>query len=302
MTITIDPFAGFCFGVVSAINTAEKELSSAEKLLCLGEIVHNRKELERLAKKGLEIVDYDDFKNLKDKKILIRAHGEPPSTYQIAKQNNLQIIDATCPIVLKLQEKIRNGYEEMQKKGGKIYIYGKKGHAEVIGLEAQANFEAVVIDDESDITQIDFTKPMRLYSQTTKSKDGYQKLVENITTTLKNNPSAILCTLNKEQDFIAFDTTCKTVEQRTQKIVEFSKQHDLILFVSDKKSSNGKYLFDLVSKNNSNSYFISGIEDVSLSTFCLLPSAFSIGISGATSTPFWLLDEVKNYLESILNR
>ncbi|MDR2511793.1 MAG: 4-hydroxy-3-methylbut-2-enyl diphosphate reductase [Bacteroidales bacterium] len=287
MTITIDPFAGFCFGVVLAISTAEKELSSTKNLLCLGEIVHNRKELDRLAKNGLKIIDYERFKNLEDKKVLIRAHGEPPSTYQIAQQNNLQIIDATCPIVLKLQKKIRNGYEEMQKKEGKIYIYGKKGHAEVIGLEAQANFEAVVIENEDDISQIDFDKPIRLYSQTTKSKDGYRKLVENITEAISA----------KTDDFIAFDTTCKIVEQRSQKIVEFSRQHDLIFFVSDKNSSNGKELFDLISKNNPNSYFISGIEDlealikIQFSTFA---SQLSIGISGATSTPFWLLEDVKN--------
>jgi 4-hydroxy-3-methylbut-2-enyl diphosphate reductase len=215
---------------------------------------------------------------------LIRAHGEPPETYAIAKKQNITLIDATCPIVLKLQQRIRDGYEKMQKIGGQILIYGKPGHAEVVGLEGQTEHHAIVINDESNLEHIDFSKPIRLYSQTTKSKDSYEKLQENIRKKLPENT-----------DFIAFDTICGQVANRAKELCEFCKKHQLILFVSGTNSSNGKYLFDLCKRTNLNTYFISDASELKSEWF---ENTNSVGICGATSTPMWLMENIAKQIST----
>ncbi len=278
MIVEIERHSGFCFGVVSAIQRAEKELQNGKTLYCLGDIVHNSAEVERLANCGLHVISHDEFGKLSNCKVLIRAHGEPPETYAIAKKQNITLIDATCPIVLKLQQRIREGYETMQNAGGQVLIYGKPGHAEVVGLEGQTEHHAIVVNDESDLQYMDFSKPIRLYSQTTKSKEGYEKLQQNIVERLPENA-----------DFIAFDTICGQVANRAKELSEFCKKHELILFVSGKNSSNGKYLFDLCKRANTNTHFISDASELQPEWF---KSTASIGICGATSTPMWLMEHV----------
>ena len=282
MIIDIEQHSGFCFGVVSAIQRAEKELQNDDTLYCLGDIVHNSAEVERLAKRGLHVISHDEFTKLSNCKVLIRAHGEPPETYAIAKKQNITLIDATCPIVLKLQQRIQEGYQDMQKVGGQILIYGKPGHAEVVGLEGQTEHHAMVIDDDSDLQTIDFSKPIRLYSQTTKNKDSYEKLQENIRKKLSKNA-----------DFIAFDTICGQVANRAKELHDFCKKHQLILFVSGKNSSNGKYLFDLCKRANSNTQFISDATELKSEWFAVVDS---IGICGATSTPMWLMEHIAEHI------
>jgi 4-hydroxy-3-methylbut-2-enyl diphosphate reductase len=282
MIVEIERHSGFCFGVVSAIQRAEKELENDRNLYCLGDIVHNSAEVERLAKRGLHVISHDDFSKLSNCKVLIRAHGEPPETYATAKKQDITLIDATCPIVLKLQQKIREGYKEMQKVDGQILIYGKPGHAEVLGLEGQTEHHTIVINDENDLKKVDFSKPIRLYSQTTKSKDGYEKLQKHIRKKLPENA-----------DFIAFDTICGQVANRAKELCVFCKKHQLILFVSGKNSSNGKYLFDLCKQANSNTYFISDASELKSEWF---KTFNSIGICGATSTPMWLMEYVKKQI------
>jgi len=285
MIVEIERHSGFCFGVVSAIQRAEKELQNGETLYCLGDIVHNSAEVERLAKRGLHVISHDEFSKLSDCKVLIRAHGEPPETYAIAKKQNIALIDATCPIVLKLQQRIRDGYEEMQKINGQILIYGKPGHAEVVGLEGQTDHCAIVIDDENELQPIDFSKPIRLYSQTTKSKEGYEKLQQNICQKLTKNA-----------DFIAFDTICGQVANRTKELHEFCRKHQLILFVSGKNSSNGQYLFDLCKRANPNTRFISDVSELQTDWF---KTVNSVGICGATSTPMWLLEDISKQILAV---
>jgi 4-hydroxy-3-methylbut-2-enyl diphosphate reductase len=283
MIVEIERHSGFCFGVVSAIQRAEKELQNGEILYCLGDIVHNSAEVERLAKCGLHVISHSDFSKLSNCKILIRAHGEPPETYAIAKKQNIALIDATCPIVLKLQQRIRDGYEEMQNVGGQVLIFGKPGHAEVVGLEGQTEHHAIVINDETDLQNVDFSKSIRLYSQTTKSKEGYEKLQENI-----------LQKLPETTDFIAFDTICGQVANRAKELSDFCKKHQLILFVSGKNSSNGQYLFNLCERANPNTRFISDASELKSEWFV---SVDSVGICGATSTPMWLLEHVCRHVE-----
>ena len=287
MIVEIEQHSGFCFGVVSAIQRAEEELKNDKILYCLGDIVHNSAEVERLAKCGLHVISHDEFTKLSNCKVLIRAHGEPPKTYAIAKKQNITLIDATCPIVLKLQQRIWEGYEEMQKVGGQVLIYGKPGHAEVIGLEGQTEHRAIVIDDETELQKIDFTRPIRLYSQTTKSKEGYEKLQKIIRQKLSENA-----------DFIAFDTICGQVANRTKELNDFCKKHQLILFVSGKNSSNGRYLFDLCKRANSNTQFISDVSELQPEWF---KTVNSVGICGATSTPMWLMERVAKQISIICN-
>jgi len=281
MIVEIEQHSGFCFGVVSAIQRAEEELQNGEELYCLGDIVHNSAEVKRLAERGLRVISHDEFATLSDCKVLIRAHGEPPETYAIAKKQNITLIDATCPIVLKLQQRIREGYEEMQNVGGQVLIYGKPGHAEVVGLEGQTEHHAIVINDEFDLQNTDFSKPIRLYSQTTKSKDGYETLQENIRRRLPRNA-----------DFIAFNTICGQVANRTKELNEFCQKHQLILFVSGKNSSNGHYLFNLCKQANPNTHFISDASELQPEWFAAINSA---GICGATSTPMWLMEDIAKH-------
>ena len=284
MNITIDKDSGFCFGVINAIRTAEEYLSRHQHLYCLGDIVHNNEEVERLSAKGLEVVSNEAFAQLCDTTVLIRAHGEPPETYQLAHQNNITLIDATCPVVLHLQQNIKKKYENYGD-DRQILIFGKKGHAEVTGLLGQTRHSGIVISSTEDLDLIDYNKPASLYSQTTQSLEAYYQLID----TIKQRYAA----LQHEEMFEYHDTICRLVANRAKHIQEFARQHDIILFVSGEKSSNGLYLYDICKQANPRSFFISRIEQVQQYQF--LPHE-SIGICGATSTPMWLMEEANNRL------
>ena len=274
--VEIDKNSGFCFGVVYAIEMAEDHLKSHGQLYCLGDIVHNDKEVDRLVNMGLEIISHDEFKNLKDATVLIRAHGEPPETYQMAMENNIELIDASCPVVLKLQNRIRQAYDDDRQ----IVILGKKGHAEVNGLVGQTQQQAVVVSSEEEVDQLNITGPVALFSQTTKST----RLLYNIKSKMESS----------FEDFKFNDTICRQVSNREPELRKFSAEHDVIIFVSGKKSSNGKALYQTCKSINDESYFISGIEELDLS---VLEGKKSVGICGATSTPMWLMEEVANFIK-----
>lgn len=284
--IEIDEDSGFCFGVVNAIKKAEEELDTVGSLYCLGDIVHNSDEVERLSKKGLKIIDHDDLSKLTDTKVLLRAHGEPPATYKLALSNNVEIVDATCPVVLALQKRILKAWTENP--GAQIIIYGKKGHAEVNGLVGQTQGEAIVVENENEIDNIDFSKQIFLFSQTTKSLEGFKILVEKIKERM-----------NEGVNFVYYDTICRQVANRMDNIRKFAREHDLVIFVSGKKSSNGKVLFEECKKQNSNTYFVSSADEVEMSMLSDKPRL--IGICGATSTPKWQMQEVKDKLLTIIN-
>lgn len=282
--IEIDKESGFCFGVVTAINKAEEELAHGGTLYCLGDIVHNSREVERLKAMGLITINHEEFARLKNVKVLLRAHGEPPETYDIARRNNIDIIDATCPVVLRLQKRIKQAYAQEEEPKKQIVIYGKNGHAEVLGLVGQTNGEAIVIEKLDEAAQLDLSKNICLYSQTTKSLDEFGQIVEYI----KNH-------LSPEVTFEYFDTICRQVANRIPNIRKFAASHDLIFFVSGKKSSNGKMLFAECLKVNSNSHLIDSAEEIDTN---LLAGATSIGICGATSTPKWLMEEISKSIQS----
>ncbi len=286
--VEIDKGSGFCFGVVNAIQKAEEELAKGGTLYCLGDIVHNSHEVERLQEKGLITIDHAALRELHNAKVLLRAHGEPPETYQLAKENNIEIIDATCPVVLQLQRKIKKMYDFPNSGDLQIVIYGKIGHAEVNGLVGQTNRKAIIIESLADLEKIDFNKNIRLYSQTTKSLDGFSAIVEEIK--LRLSPDA---------SFESFDTICRQVSNRLPNIREFAGKHDVVLFVSGKKSSNGKVLFEECRKVNPKSYLI---EDAGEMDEEWLNNAASIGICGATSTPKWLMEEVEEQIHRLFSR
>ena len=285
--VEIDKGSGFCFGVVTAIKKAEEELAKGETLYCLGDIVHNSKEVERLKEMGLITINHDEFKLLHNAKVLLRAHGEPPETYAIAKKNNIEIIDATCPVVLKLQQRIKQQYGVQETADKQIVIYGKNGHAEVLGLVGQTSGEAIVIEKLEEVKKLDFNKNIRLYSQTTKSLDEFKKIVEYI----KEH-------ISPDASFEFYDSICRQVANRMPHIRTFAASHDLIFFVSGKKSSNGKVLFNECCKVNPNSYLIDSSSEINPQ---LLQGVSSIGICGATSTPKWLMEEVQTYINKIIN-
>lgn len=296
MSIDIDEHSGFCFGVTNAIRQAEEGLKSGP-LYCLGDIVHNGEECARLEALGLETIDYDDLRTLHGGHVLFRAHGEPPATYRIAAQNGMKVTDATCPVVLKLQQRIREAYTAHPE--AQIVIYGQPGHAEVIGLCGQTNNNAIVVEHEDDLQKIDFTRPIYLFSQTTKSVEGFQKLVAAIE---EKGSTFQPSTFN----FTHHDTICRNVSNRVQYIREFASAHDIVIFVGGKKSSNAKVLFAHCQDANPRSVFVSGPEDVkeALEALDLQPSTFNvqlstlkIGITGATSTPQWLMEQVKERIE-----
>lgn len=282
MEIRIDDNAGYCFGVVKAIGAAEEELSRDGSLFCLGDIVHNSAEVERLRNLGLEVIDHQRLPSLTGRKVLIRAHGEPPSTYRTAEQLGIRLIDATCPIVLALQQRIRKGYDEMQRVGGQIVIFGKPGHAEVVGLTGQTDGTAVIASTPDDLGNIDFSRPIRLYSQTTKSREEYQQLIANIQSRLL--PGA---------DFVAFDTICNRVANRARELETFARSVDVLLFVAGANSSNGHYLYEYCRKVQPRTHLIADAGDLQGKWF---EGARSVGISGATSTPRWLMEEVAKQL------
>lgn len=288
--IEIDSKSGFCFGVINAIKQAENALQKNESLYCLGDIVHNGAEVARLEEKGLITITYEEFKNLHDCTVLFRAHGEPPETYEIAKKNNITIIDATCPVVLQLQKRIKKGYNELKESGGQILLFGKEGHAETIGLQGQTENNAIVITNSEDLSKIDFTKPIQLFSQTTKSVHDFKILEENIKQKITDINS------KNSYNFKSFDTICRQVSNRESDLHTFAQKYEIILFVSGKKSSNGKVLFDFCKKVNPNSYFITSEEDVDIE---ICKHAKSIGICGATSTPKWLMENIASYIKNL---
>lgn len=277
VNIEIDPKSGFCFGVVNAIKKAEEELAKGTPVYCLGDIVHNGQEVKRLTEMGLVTINLEEFKNLRDVKVLFRAHGEPPSTYEIARQNNIELIDASCPVVLKLQKRIKNSYEAT-KEEQQIVIYGKPGHAEIVGLLGQVDNNAIVIESEDDLSKIDFTRNVRLFSQTTKSLAGFNHLVATISERMA--PNAV---------FEYSDTICRQVANRIPNIAIFAEKNDIILFVSGKKSSNGKVLYEHSKSINPNTYLINDPEEIDGLNLDLTKK---IGICGATSTPGWLMEAV----------
>lgn len=288
MNITIDDNSGFCFGVIHAIQTAEDYLKSHNSLYCLGDIVHNNEEVNRLTSIGLRVISFEQFEQLHDTTVLIRAHGEPPRTYQIAEQNHIQLIDATCPVVLKLQQRIRNFHLSNENKDTQILIFGKKGHAEVIGLMGQAGNDVQVISSFEEIDKIDYTRPAILYSQTTQSLEQYYQLIDLIQKRYEEAGNG--------QMFEYADTICRKVANRAKEIAEFAQKHDTILFVSGEKSSNGLYLFDICQKNNPHSHLISNAQQIETLD---LRGSQSIGICGATSTPMWLMEECAKKAASI---
>ena len=290
LKITVDPKSGFCFGVVYAIEMAENILKEDKKLYCLGDIVHNNREVDRLNNLGLEIIDHNRLSELNNCKVLIRAHGEPPSTYEIALKNNIELLDASCPVVLKLQHQIKEGYETIKKIDGQVIIYGKEGHAEVTGLVGQTNGEAIIVTTKEDISKIDFEKPIYIYSQTTKSPKAFQDIVDEI--------KKELIALGKDVDlkFVVHDTLCRQVSGREPQLKAFASENDVIVFVSGTKSSNGKMLFLSCKEQNNRSYFVSDTKEIDENWF---KNSNSVGICGATSTPRWLMDEVADHIKQI---
>lgn len=290
MEIKIDDNAGFCFGVVKAIGTAEEQLAHGEVLYCLGDIVHNNAEVQRLNQKGLRVIDHEQLERLGGKKVLIRAHGEPPSTYQKAEEIGIELIDATCPIVLALQQKIRKGYEEMcqLEPQGQVVIFGKPGHAEVIGLCGQTGNSAVVVSSPDDLDGIDFSRPIRLYSQTTKSKEDYALLIKNVEERLAQQGRG-----GDEGYFMAYNTICNRVANRAVQLEDFAKSVDIVLFVSGKGSSNGHYLYEYCKNVQPSTRLISDVDELDMQWFA---NVEKVGITGATSTPRWLMEAVAKRL------
>ena len=284
--VEIDEGSGFCFGVVTAIHKAEEELAKGETLYCLGDIVHNSREVDRLKTMGLITINREEFKQLKNAKVLLRAHGEPPETYMIARENKIEIIDATCPVVLRLQKRIRQGYLADSDEEKQIVIYGKSGHAEVLGLVGQTDGKAIVIEKAEVAKKLDLNKSIRLFSQTTKSLDEFQEIVEYF----KQH-------ISPEATFEYYDTICRQVANRMPKLREFAATHDLIFFVSGKKSSNGKMLFEECLKVNANSHLIDNEKEIDPS---LLQNVKSIGVCGATSTPKWLMEKIYNHIRTLI--
>jgi len=287
MKVEIDKNAGFCFGVIKAINMAEKELVHDEMLYSLGDIVHNSEEVSRLEKSGLKSISSEEYFKLKDSKVLIRAHGQPPEIYEYAEENNIELIDATCPVVLNLQKKIRISYKRCTRDNGQIVIFGKKGHAEVIALMGQTRNNAVIVEGLEDLNKIDFTRPVCLYSQTTKSVEDFYQIVEKIKTKMKPGVRLEI-----------HDTICRHVSNRAPRIKQFAVNHDIILFVAGKKSSNGRLLYNICRKENPNSYYISRVNEIDPEWF---KGIESVGISGATSTPNWLMAKVAGRVKEISN-
>ncbi|MBR1448014.1 MAG: 4-hydroxy-3-methylbut-2-enyl diphosphate reductase [Prevotella sp.] len=280
MQIEIDNGSGFCFGVTTAIKKAEEELAEGKTLYCLGDIVHNGMECERLRQMGLITINHDDLQRLRNVKVLLRAHGEPPETYELARRNNIEIIDATCPVVLQLQKRIKKQYEAGD---GQIVIFGKKGHAEVLGLVGQTQSNAIVIESFDEVTKLDFSRDIYLYSQTTKSLDEFHRIIDYI----QNHMQA-------GAKFQSFDTICRSVANRMPNISQFAAKHDLILFVCGRKSSNGKVLYNECLRVNPNTHLIEGPEEIQPEW---LAQVETVGICGATSTPKWLMEQCQRKIE-----
>ena len=282
--IEIDNGSGFCFGVTTAIRKAEEELAQGATLYCLGDIVHNGMECERLRQMGLITINHDDLRELHDVKVLLRAHGEPPETYELARKNNIEIIDATCPVVLQLQKRIKTQYDATiaadSQAPAQIVIFGKKGHAEVLGLVGQTRSDAIVIENFDEVVKLDFTRDIYLYSQTTKSLDEFHRIIDYIQSHIA-----------PEATFKSFDTICRSVANRMPNISQFATRHDLILFVCGRKSSNGKVLFNECLRVNPNSHLVEDPEEIQKQW---LEGIQTVGICGATSTPKWLMEQCRD--------
>ena len=278
LQVTIDSTSGFCFGVIYAVEIAEDILDEEHQLYCLGDIVHNDEEIARLAEKGLEIISHGQLKDLKDCKVLIRAHGEPSATYQIALENNIELIDASCPVVLKLQNRIKNSFDKEEE----IYIYGKHGHAEIIGLKAQTNDNAKVFENFEELDLATMPRKITLYSQTTKSTEQFYNIKAKLA------ESGIEVNAN--------DTICRQVSNRDLELKNFATNHNVIIFVSGQKSSNGKVLYNVCKAINEHTHFVSKIEDIEMGWF---QESDTVGICGATSTPMWLMEKIKTYLTQL---
>jgi 4-hydroxy-3-methylbut-2-enyl diphosphate reductase len=291
MQVTIDKNSGYCFGVEFAIKMAEDEMENGDKLYCLGDIVHNDMEVNRLSEKGLVVIDREQLQELTNCKVLIRAHGEPPETYRTAIENNIELIDASCPVVLKLQHRVKNAFDKMERENGQIVIYGKKGHAEVIGLTGQTLEKAVVVMEDSDLEKIDYTRPVTLFSQTTKSTKGFYQLSQKIEDRIKSAKGEL-----EEVDFNANDSICRQVSNREPQLQRFAQANDVILFVSGKKSSNGKALYQVCLEENPRSFFIENETELNPEWF---HPGDKVGICGATSTPMWLMEQVKSFVEGL---
>ncbi len=277
--VEIDNSSGFCFGVVTAIRKAEEALDSTGSLYCLGDIVHNSDEVERLRSRGLITITHEQMASLRNVKVLLRAHGEPPSTYELARRNNIEIIDATCPVVLQLQKRIKSAYSATEPRP-QIVIYGKNGHAEVNGLVGQTDGDAIVVEDAAGLDKVDFTRDIALYSQTTKSLEGFTRIIDLISK--RKSPAA---------HFERFDTICRQVANRVSHLREFASAHNVVLFVAGHKSSNGKILYNECKAVNEATYLVANENEIDPSW---LYGAGSIGVCGATSTPRWLMENVKN--------
>jgi len=291
MEVVIDKNSGYCFGVEFAIQMAEDEMENCRELYCLGDIVHNSMEVQRLYEKGLRIIDRDQLKDLRDCKVLIRAHGEPPATYQLALENNIELIDASCPVVLKLQNRVKHAFDAGKAANAQVVIYGQVGHAEVLGLAGQTGDEAIIITTEADLDKIDFTRPVTLFSQTTKSTKGFYHIKELIEERIRqaNEDST-------QPEFDANDSICRQVSNREPQLAKFATEYDVIVFVSGKKSSNGKALYSVCKQHNENSYFVENETELQPGWFA---GAGSVGICGATSTPMWLMQQVADYISSL---
>lgn len=280
--VEIDSGSGFCFGVTTAIKKAEEELAAGKKMYCLGDIVHNGMEVERLTAMGMTTINHEQLRELHDVKVLLRAHGEPPETYELARRNNIEIIDATCPVVLQLQNRIKKQFDANP--DAQIVIFGKNGHAEVLGLVGQTRSQAIVIEHFDEVLKLDFSRDIYLYSQTTKSLDEFHRIIEYIQSHI--SPTAV---------FRSFDTICRQVANRMPNIARFATQHDVIIFVSGRKSSNGKVLYNECKAVNPNSYHVENAEEINLDWFA---NAKTVGICGATSTPKWLMEECRDHILS----
>lgn len=285
VNISVDPESGFCFGVKNAVTKAINELADGQKLYSLGAMVHNPVEVNRLATMGLGVIDHDEFAKLHNAKVIFRAHGEPPSSYANLAARNIKLIDATCPVVLRLQANIKKAYQQMQQCNGQVVIFGKKGHAEVIGLIGQTDGNAILVENEQDINKIDFTRPIEFFSQTTKDVSKFMQLVK------------ILDEKSKSQ-FHWHDTICRQVANRGPHLREFAAEHDVMIFVGGYDSSNAKVLFEICKSVNDKSYFIENEDDIQADWFV---DVTSIGISGATSTPSWLIENVADRIAKLID-
>ncbi|MFN8258567.1 MAG: 4-hydroxy-3-methylbut-2-enyl diphosphate reductase [Bacteroidales bacterium] len=284
MIAEVDEKSGFCFGVDLAVKKAEDEIQKSGKVYCLGQIVHNDMEVKRLEKMGMITIDHEQLKKLKNITVLIRAHGEPPETYKIAEENNINIIDASCPIVLKFQKRVIKAQNE-DDKGNQVVIYGEKNHPEVIGLSGQIGYKAIIVEKEEDLELIDLKKPVQLFSQTTKPAIKYKKLAETLKDKINSQDQQINLKVNQ--------TTCGQVSGRDDNLIQFSENHDVVIFVGGKKSSNAQTLFNLCKSRNERTYFVSSVEEINKEWF---KESDNVGICGATSTPRWLMDDARDYV------